>query len=95
MLVMNRLVLKWNYVMNRRHICFCFCFQSLDHSTTFSEINFVGLLYHLAAAIFFIYTKLETNTLLAKLREEKGLVLPHMDDYGGQWKDFIHLNFVS
>lgn len=52
----------------------------------------IGLLYHLTAVSFFVYMKVDNDGNLARLKQEKGLVLPHSDEYGGMWKFISHLN---
>ena len=57
--------------------------------------RFVALLFHLCAAFFFVYMKLETDSVLDRIKQEKGLIMPGSDNYGGRLKFLTFLNFVS
>ena len=54
----------------------------------------VSLIFHLAAAFFLVYMKLETDQTLARIKEEKGLIIPESDTFGGRAKFFTYLNYV-
>lgn len=54
----------------------------------------IAFLFHLTVFAFYLYFLLDTERVLATMKE-RGVILPESDKYGGHWKFMARLNFVS